>query len=363
MYTTDTFFVIISFMSEKEDLKQKILLIRLSALGDVIFTVPLANILKNSGYDVTWLVSEKGHDIIKNNPAVNKTILAPFAKWKKQGFLKNLREYFEIIKQIRIEKFDVAVDVQGLFKSAIFLGFSGAKRRISYKGAREFAHLAANELLLPFKNIYSKHAVYKYLEFAKYLGINDETVNVTLPETTQKTKEKVDTILKNLDKNKQTIILAPATTWVTKHWQKSNWIELISKLNGKYNLVFTGGKNDIEYINSILPDAGSNIINLAGKTNLNELIEVFKRGDLLVSLDSGSTHLAWAIQKIKIVSIFCSTPKTHYAPLGNDDKYIALSGNLPCEPCHKRKCPLKTCQCTSLPTPDEVLNAIENLLS
>ena len=349
-------------MNQGEYSKQKILLIRLSALGDVIFTVPLASILTNNGYDVTWLVSEKGYDIVKNNPAVDKTILAPFGKWKNQSLLANLREYFELIKLIRAEKFDIAIDVQGLFKSAIFLILCGAKRRISYKGAREFAFLAANELLPSFKNIYEKHVVYKYLEFAKYLGIKDETVNVTLPETSPETKEKVDKLLENINPQKPAIILAPATTWKTKHWQKDNWKELISKLKDDYNLVFTGGKNDVEYVNSLIPTDAYNVINLTGKTDLKELIEVFNRGNLLISLDSGSTHLAWATQKIKIVSIFCSTPKTHYAPLGSTDKYIALSGDLPCEPCHKRKCPLKTNECTHFPAPDEVLKAVKKLL-
>ena len=59
---------------------KKILLIRLSSLGDVIFNIPLANVLKDNGYEVTWLVSEKGIDIVKDNPAVHKAILLPIQK-------------------------------------------------------------------------------------------------------------------------------------------------------------------------------------------------------------------------------------------------------------------------------------------
>ena len=340
---------------------KKVLIIRLSALGDVIFTVPLANQLKEYGYNVTWLVSEKGYNIVKNNPAVDETILVHFEKWKKQGFFKNLKEYLDLIKHLRAERFDIALDVQGLFKSAIFLAFCGAKRRVSYKGAREFAHLAANELLPLFKNLYSRHVVYKYLEFAKFIGVNNETVKVSLPEVSKSVKEKVEGLLKGLDKSKSTIIIAPATTWETKHWDKSKWIELISQLKDNYNLVFTGGKNDIEYIDSL---GGNDFINLAGKTNLEELVEVFNCGDLLISLDSGSTHLAWATQKIKIVSIFCSTPKTHYAPLGSDERYIALSGNLNCQPCHKKHCPLKenVIECTKFPEVAQVLDAVNKLI-
>ena len=63
---------------------KQVLLIRLSALGDVIFNIPLANILKENGYKVFWLTSEKGFDIINNNPCVDEVILAPVEKWKKQ---------------------------------------------------------------------------------------------------------------------------------------------------------------------------------------------------------------------------------------------------------------------------------------
>ena len=63
---------------------KKILLIRLSALGDVVFNIPLANLLKKNGAKLYWLTSEKGYDIVKNNPCVDEVILAPIEKWKKE---------------------------------------------------------------------------------------------------------------------------------------------------------------------------------------------------------------------------------------------------------------------------------------
>ena len=75
---------------------KKVLLIRLSSLGDVIFNIPLANVLKNNGYQVSWLVSEKGIDVVKNNPAVDKAILVPIQKWKKRGF--SIVSFIEFLK-------------------------------------------------------------------------------------------------------------------------------------------------------------------------------------------------------------------------------------------------------------------------
>ena len=85
----------------------------MDALGDVIFNVPLANALKDGGYEVSWLVSEKGIDVVNENPCVDKVFLAPFDKWKKsKNKFQNIKEFFELIKQIRAENYDITLDTQ-----------------------------------------------------------------------------------------------------------------------------------------------------------------------------------------------------------------------------------------------------------
>lgn len=341
--------------------KKQVLLVRLSALGDIIFNLPLANILKRNGYDVTWIVSEKGFDIINNNPLVDEAILAPLERWKKQNFIKNFKEYCQIIKYLRSKKFDIAIDTQLLFKSFIWTVFCGARRRIVSTSAREFSFLGGNEIIGRLRIDYNQHAIKSYLKFAEHLKLDTSEIKVSLPEANEEIIAKVDNMMAGVDKTKPIIAIAPATTWVTKHWNKDNWHELIKKIEKDYTIIFTGTGKDIELINYI---SEGKHLNIAGKTNILELAEVFRRCQLLISLDSGSTHLAWASQKPKIISIFCSTPDSLYAPLGSEDKYIALTGKLPCQPCHKRKCPLKKNKnlCTALPEVDEVLNAIHKLL-
>lgn len=184
---------------------------------------------------------------------------------------------------------------------------------------------------------------------------------MTLPPSKKEAIEKVDGLLSETNKNKLNLILAPATTWENKHWNKDYWKKLIELIDyEKFNLIFIGTNKDKNLISYI---GGDNFINLAGKTNLGELIEVLKRGDILISLDSGSTHLGWAVGKPKIISIFTATPKERYAPIGIN--HIALGGNLSCQPCHKKKCPLsdpkKINNCTNFPKPDEVLDALNEL--
>ena len=340
------------------DNKQKVLIIRLSAMGDVIFTIPLANVLKDNGYNVTWLVSEKGYQLVKNNPCVDKVILAPIEKWKKSHTpFKNFLEYISILKQIRNEKYDIALDIQLILKSLLWTLFCGAKRRIVAKNARELSILGGNEIIPATRVGNNPHAVKSYLKYAEYLGLNTNNIKVTLPQTSKETKEKISELLQPIE-NKPFILVAPATTWTTKHWNKDNWKTLIPKLSKKYTLVFTGTEKDKELISYISEDK---YLNLAGKTNLEELQELLSRAELVISMDSGTTHLAWATQKPKIVSIFCSTPETLYAPIG--DKYISVSAKEHCSPCHRKRCPKGTNECTNYPTIDEVYNAIETLLN
>lgn len=346
-----------------QDKKQKVLLIKLSSLGDVIFNIPLANALKNAGFEVTWLVSEKGIQVVENNPCVYRAILAPLAKWKKRGFsLKNFKEYCEILKQIRAEKFDIAIDSQMMFKSLYWMLFCGAKRRIISKEAREFAILGGNERIDNISYSPDSQIVLNYLRYAQYLGIKSDEIKVTLPERSKEQTEKIDAVLSGFDKSKPLVVIAPATTWGNKHWNKDNWRMVVKNISGKCNLVFTGGANDgrlIEYI------SGGAHTNLAGKTNIIELIELFSRAALVIAPDSGSAHLAWAAGKPAVITIFTCTPKNVLAPCGDRKKYIALGGDgLFCQPCFKRKCKLKKNPdaCTNFPNPADVIEVINKLI-
>lgn len=341
---------------------KKVLLIKLSSLGDVIFNIPLSYALKNAGYEVSWLVSEKGFDILKNNPCVDKVILAPIFKWRKNRFsIQNIIEFWGIIKTLRREKYDISIDSQMMFKSLFFNMFCGAKRRITSKCAKELSRFGANEFAEGISYSPKEPIVLNYLKFAEYLGIIPQEIKTSLPERTNEQQSKVNELLKNIDNSKPTIVLAPATTWENKHWSIENWKILTTELSQIANIVFTGSKNDTELVENI---NGGKYINLAGKTDLMELIEVFSRANIVISPDSGSTHLAWALSKPAVLTLFTCTPKEILAPYGDKNKYVALSGSLPCQPCFKKKCKLNNKNaCTYLPNPQEVVKAVKDILA
>ena len=342
--------------------KKKLLLIKLSSLGDVIFNVPLANALKDAGYEVTWLVSEKGIQIVENNPCVDKAILVPIKKWKQRGFcLENFKEYLAILKQLRAEKFDIAIDSQMMLKSMYWMMFCGAKRRIISKEGRELSVLGGNEWISNISYAPDSPIVMNYLKYAEHLGIKTkvENIKVTLPPRNSEQIAKIDGFLAGLDKEKPLAVIAPATTWANKHWNKDHWKAVVENISDKFNLVFTGGPNDNELIEYI---SGGKYLNLAGKTDIMELMELFSRADLVMAPDSGSAHLAWAARKPAVIAIFTCTPKDVLGPLGDKSKYFSLGGGkLHCQPCFKRKCKFKTNECTNSPTAQEVIDIIRHL--
>ena len=342
------------------DNRKKVLIIKLSSLGDVIFNVPLANVLKQNGYEVSWLVGEKGFDIVNDNPCVDKIFFAPIEKWKKsKNIFKNLKEACELLRQLRRENFDICLDTQMRLKSLFFTRFCNAKRRIISKDAKEFSKFGANEIIPSIRDE-NNSIVKNYLKYAQYLGLDVDNITVTLPQASKEVIQKVDELLQDVDRTKPLVVIAPATTWIGKHWDKNNWKVLISELEKEYTLIFTGTKNDNDLINYI---GGDKHLNIAGKTSLKELIEVLRRADMVISLDSGTTHLAWATQNPKIVSIYCCTPKNLYAPVGDSNKYAAIASSI-CVPCHHKKCrAIEKYACTASPAPEIVLEKTHKLFS
>ncbi len=346
----------------------KILIIRLTSLGDVIFTLPLVSALE--GNNIGYVVAEKGLSVIKDNPAIFKMHFVPLNKWKKRPFsIKTLIEFIKLINEIRKEKYDIAIDCQQMFKSLFLFMFCGAKRRITYRDARELSFLGGNEFIRPKTKFRDNnyHIVERNLDFARYLGIPFNGINFPLPDTSSSVKSKVNDLLLSIDKSKPIVVISPATTWNNKHWAVNNWAKLIDSLNLKYNLVLTGTEKDLALIKNIENNLKGycKYTNLVGKTNIEELVEIFSHSKLVISPDSGSAHLAWASSVPAVITIFTCTPAKRFGPYGDDNKYFSLQSNLPCQPCFKKKCQLENEKnvCINFPAPNEIIKIVNNLLS
>jgi lipopolysaccharide heptosyltransferase II len=335
----------------------KILIIRRSALGDTIHTLPLAGALREKYKDaqIDWIVEDKAAQFIVKNPLLNNV----YVIHRKTGGIK---EFFELIRKIRNERYDIAIDTQQLFKSGIILGLSGAKRKIALSDGREFSGIFANEIIKTDRKQFDihYHVVKRNLEIAKYLGSDALKIDFVIPKISDKVKKKIDDMLKNTNKNLKTVVIAPETTWVNKHWSIEKWQKVVQYLRGKYNIVYTGVKRGLS--NNILVNCSEkDVLNLCGQTNLEELSEILSRADLVISPDSGTAHIAWATGKSSVITLFFATSSERTAPFGT--KYFAIQSKAKCSPCMKKKCCSENeNHCIQNISADEVIDLIKKIL-
>lgn len=345
----------------------KILIIRLSALGDTIHTLPLVSALKEKypNCEIGWVVEDKAKQFVVNNPLVDNAFVIPKKNWKNRGFsFRNIREFFSIISEINAHHYDIVIDTQQLIKSAVIMAFLNIKRKITLNDGREFSCVFANEIIKTQRKQFdvNYHVVRRNLEFAKYLGANSDEVNFVLPPSSEEVMAKVTELLSPLDSRKKTVVIAPATTWKNKHWKKENWCEVVNNLKLDVNFILTATNADKDLADFILKNTNKEVLDLCGKTNLEELTEVIKRADLVISPDSGTAHIAWATGNPSVITIFCATSPNRTGPFGK--KYISIGPEIDCAPCMKKKCKLKlhNIPCTESIISDNIINIVNNLL-
>ena len=350
---------------------KKVLILRLSALGDTIHTLPVAYAIKKTYPDckIGWVVEDKAQLFVKDNPLVDKCYVVPKTEWKKHkfGFFKILCDLKKIVDDINSENYDIVLDVQQLFKSACLLPFLNIQRKVTISGGREFSRYFSNEIYEQSHDLFDSdyHVVNRNLELAKHIGADVADAKMVLKSATPEILIKVDELMKFVDESKPVVVISPATTWVNKHWEESHWGEVVTFLKDKVNILFTGMDSDRALIDRILGYSNcsnDDVIILAGQTNLEELAEVFRRADVVIAPDSGSAHIAWAVSNPIVITLFTATAEKRTAPFG--DKCFVLAPELSCRPCLRRVCRLKNNKnlCCKLVQPQELIDLLKTVL-
>ncbi len=341
----------------------RILIVKLSAIGDVVQSLCVASALKRGIKDVeiSWVVSEAAYPILKNHPLIDHVFLLPRSRWGKMSkdlwaWPKLVSEVLSFISEIRAQDFDIVVDLQGLFKSGLVTYFTIAKRKIGFSNARELSHIFLNEKLPPYD--IEKHAVLRYVEIASYLG--GDTSNIDFPlAVSNRDRSQVDEWLKGFN---DFVVLNVGASWPNKRWTIEGFFELAKKIYEIWELpcVISGGREDESFAKQLedkIKRVGLKVLNLASKTSLLELAALFERSKLVVTPDSGPMHLAVAAGA-RVVALFGPTAPWRTGPFG--DKHQVVRTAISCSPCFKRSCSDPKCMKEILV--DDVVNAIEKVL-
>lgn len=335
-----------------------ILLVRMSCIGDILHATPVARALKNKypHSHLVWIVTPDLSPLLKNNPYVDEILpwhRDDFETYARQGRLNILwRMWWPLRKQLQIYHFDLAIDIQGLLISGLVMLASGAKQKIGMGHTKELNRFfVGKKCQEPYI-----HIIERYLNVLHLLDIYDNNKDMVLNLSTEE-KQWAQEVITNtiLEHTKEPLIaLVPGTSWKSKEWLPEYWQELANLLKVKYRLIYIGGTKELG-VAERLPK-GTQIYDAVGKTNLRETAALINDCQLLVSGDTGTLHMAAALNK-STISIFGPTNANVWGPLGT--QHVKISDKtLTCLGCRKRQCPKQGHPCMKNITPQMIADIV-----
>jgi ADP-heptose:LPS heptosyltransferase len=307
----------------------KALAVRLSSIGDVVHALPALAALRRGGWEVGWIAEPAGAGLLEGHPSLARLHRAP------RGRALMLRELLQAAHELRAEAYDVAVDFQGLWKSAAWARLSGAPRLIGY--ARPWRRERLSSLLL--RESVSlppdlPHVLDKNLALLRPLGI--EAVgsrSFPLPPTAAQ----AECVRKAVDALglSRFAILNPGGGWPSKLWPAERYGAVARALRdrGIASLV-TWGPGEQPLADRVVSAADGSAVR-AFPTTLLEFVELARLARLVVAADTGPLHIACAVAT-PVVGLYGPTEPARNGPFSPDDKVVR---RIPlCSPCHRHRC-------------------------
>jgi heptosyltransferase I len=348
---------------------RRILLIKLSAVGDVIHTIPVLNKLRRR-YPlarIDWLVRPEIADLVRAHPAVSNVLLFARQKWREplRSGWSAARNLAGLVSQIRATRYELVIDLHGQFRTALFTLASGAPVRIGFDrprpevrvatdrrlpvqayrhgwtGAREGSWIAyTHPIRIATLDV---HAVDRYLGVGPMLGLDADPPDFSLVIPPVSVASATNLLAQHGIPegaiSSGLVVLAPGTMWETKHWRSNSFAEVARHfLATRRPVVLVGSAADRRVCAEIASDAAGSI-DLSGCTSLTQLAAIIRMAAICITNDSGPMHLAVALNR-PIVAIFGPSDALWIGPYRQPEAVV--SANLSCAPCYLRtlnRCP------------------------
>lgn len=343
-------------MTLNKHIKLKIIIIRLSSMGDIVLTTKLIRNIKSNfpSSNLDFVASDEYLDCLNYNPYIDNILV-----YQKN----NNSNHLEIRNYISKSNYDLIIDLQKSHRSKFITQNSNSKivyfdKRRLFKYLLVYPKIKLKSQIKPIAELYCDTLISSYE--------NVIIDNKGLEFWFENEKEYKETIINNPQKNKLRIAIAPAAHFKTKQWLPENFIELIELLNKKLRteIYLLGGKQDYELCEMIAQRTGA--INYAGKLSIIESAIKIDASDLLITNDTGLMHIGSARQIPTVVFYGSTTPDLGFIPYKN--KNIIIQQEMWCRPCShigRNKCPLIHFNCMKKITPklafNKILKFINNL--
>lgn len=310
----------------------RVLLLKTSSMGDIIHTLPAltdaGNALQNIRFD--WVVENSFAEIPPWHPLVDRVIPVALRRWRKGILSSDTRTGLRQLKKTFNEQhYDLILDAQGLVKSA-FLAFlaKGTRVGLDWGSAREsLASIAYQKkctvnfyqhAILRMRQLFSQALNYKLPETAPVFGL-------TMPPPSSSLNEKY-------------LVFLHGTTWDTKQWPESYWMQLVDLAGASGYRVKIGGGNPIEVERAERIARHNPIVDVMPYLDIKTMAGLLANAKAAVAVDTGFGHLAAALD-VPTVSIYGSTNPAYTGALGKTS--IHLATQFACSPCVSRTCTYK----------------------
>jgi heptosyltransferase I len=350
--------------------------VRFSALGDVIQTLPILSMLRD-GFPqakIGWAIDTELAAAIEGHPALDYVHRCSRRTWSKMlanpaAWPRANREFRAFVDEVRAVGYDVSVDAQGLFKTALLPYMAGIKRRIGYRHGREFSSMFYTERYLE-RDEYFDPAVshlQHMAELAHSIGAGEVRQTIEPPVLSDSVRRNVSALLDGaFAADAPVVAIAPATQWASKQWPVEHWTALLRQIleETDLNLIVQGSAADAKVGEQILREFSlaqlqGRVCNLFGKLPIPEMYALYERVQVAVGSDSAPLHVAGAMRVPVLIGIYGPTGYRRTPPIGSPHiELFSSEGELPCQPCHKRICPLGTTECMNRISPQAVFRAL-----
>lgn len=338
---------------------KSILIIRLSAIGDFVFTSPFVQALRARYPDarITWLCEPAIKPLLEAEPAIDQVITWPKQEWRSyirhRQFIKLFRAWRKLRAELRALDADLAIDLQGLLKSAIWAWFSNAPQRIGL-GSREGSQHLMTRVIDKGGKPESISSEYIYLAQQLNLPVELQGLRLSIDAASHL---KANEIIASLKLNTDIAVILPFTTRPQKHWFDDSWQALVASLQSDgFDVVMLGGPGDKNAALNICQGVAS-LHNLVGETSLLTAAAIISCASIVIGVDTGLTHMGHALQR-PTISLFGSTAP--YLDPANAAGRV-LYHKLWCSPCRRRPLCNNEFSCMQLITVAEVMATVKQI--
>lgn len=327
----------------------KVLLVRLSAMGDIVHTVPMATALRRARPEarIDWLVDRRHAEVLEVIPAADRVIaIDPTGAW---------RAVVRTIRAARRTRYDAVIDAQGLIKSAVLARFAGGARTIGFARSALRETVAASFYTETVDPGEYGHVVGKNLRLLRALGVDDDRVEIPVPRVSSPIVADVEAAI-----GTRYGIVNPGAGWPNKQWSPERWGAVAAMTQRRQGLpwVVVWGPSE-EALARRVEETSEGAAMLAPPTTLTDLMALVQRAAIVVSGDTGPVHLAAAVGT-PVVGVYGPTDPLRNGPWCAVD--ICVSRFAQCRCHHKRRCTAPSWCLDSIGI-DEVAEAVERRLT